>query len=422
MFFIPTAYSNGIHPQLKLRKTFDSVHAVANASGFAYSPELGANIGAEGESVWADYLLVSEQREVHHEANYYLRQKNPAASSVKNKGWIFYEKMKLIGPTKGKGKNRFPPYTTSESTTAAGPSTITNAHGIQGGNAMSKSTSSLNTTSSGEGEPPGTSATVTSGAVTLRVGAASTTATTGSGMTMTAASTVNCPPPQAAAAQPQSLSLFGGSSVVTPTTMTPPSLTHRTPSAFTPPTAPSSFTGSLASSVKPSSSISVRAGGSSGSGKRKANDDDVSMVSAATSRSAVGSAHSSTAARKRRSGGIKSRSTTELEDRLDVMNDAFHKHISVFGNAVDKISHPGNTRAAQPSTPGPSTSLEILKDQATNHLLSLEIGIFDTDQMGTILEKFRTDVSCVEMYLRLVANPSAEVIPIRRSWLTSLLK
>ncbi|KAI6127129.1 hypothetical protein F5141DRAFT_1210443 [Pisolithus sp. B1] len=74
----------------RMKKTFDIVDCIANASGFTYSCELGASIGLENEGVWSDFV-----------------KKNKHAGLFQNKGWPHYEKMKLLMPSKGKGLNCF---------------------------------------------------------------------------------------------------------------------------------------------------------------------------------------------------------------------------------------------------------------------------------------------------------------------------
>ncbi|KIK14877.1 hypothetical protein PISMIDRAFT_44875, partial [Pisolithus microcarpus 441] len=72
----------------RMKKTFDVVDHIANASGFTYLHESGASIGLENEGVWTDFV-----------------KKNKHASPFQNKGWPHYEKMKLLMPSKGKGLN-----------------------------------------------------------------------------------------------------------------------------------------------------------------------------------------------------------------------------------------------------------------------------------------------------------------------------
>ncbi|KIK20947.1 hypothetical protein PISMIDRAFT_46458, partial [Pisolithus microcarpus 441] len=70
----------------KKGKTFEVINCIKNTSGFAYSHELGANIGLENEAVWNDFI-----------------KKHKDANSFQNKGWPHYDKMKQLMPTKGKG-------------------------------------------------------------------------------------------------------------------------------------------------------------------------------------------------------------------------------------------------------------------------------------------------------------------------------
>ncbi|KAG2030936.1 hypothetical protein BDR03DRAFT_877167, partial [Suillus americanus] len=41
---------------VQICKVYQVIHKIANASGISYSAELGANIGCESETIWADYI------------------------------------------------------------------------------------------------------------------------------------------------------------------------------------------------------------------------------------------------------------------------------------------------------------------------------------------------------------------------------
>ncbi|KAI6029130.1 hypothetical protein PISMIDRAFT_121563, partial [Pisolithus microcarpus 441] len=72
----------------RLRKTYDAVDQLCSRSGFVYSLKSGANIGIENEQLW----------------NAFVRQYKDAAP-FRNKGWLYYDKMKEIMPSKAKGLN-----------------------------------------------------------------------------------------------------------------------------------------------------------------------------------------------------------------------------------------------------------------------------------------------------------------------------
>ncbi|KAF8124194.1 hypothetical protein EV363DRAFT_1403307 [Boletus edulis] len=75
----------------RLKKTFKAVHSLTTlSSGLTYSLESGANIGPSDELVWEE-----------------LVRANGAVAPFKNKGWKFYDKMKVIMPTNSSGTNRF---------------------------------------------------------------------------------------------------------------------------------------------------------------------------------------------------------------------------------------------------------------------------------------------------------------------------
>ncbi|KAI6031185.1 hypothetical protein BKA83DRAFT_4004025, partial [Pisolithus microcarpus] len=76
----------------RLRKMFKVIDCIKNTSGFAYSNELGANIGLENEAMWSDFVKKHQQ-------------KHKDVGPFRNRGWPHYEKMKQLMPSKGKGLN-----------------------------------------------------------------------------------------------------------------------------------------------------------------------------------------------------------------------------------------------------------------------------------------------------------------------------
>ncbi|KAG2354506.1 hypothetical protein BDR07DRAFT_1305939 [Suillus spraguei] len=88
-----------------LRVTFDIVDRVANHSGVAWDQYCGADITTESEMVWADIVKAT-----------------PSAKPYKTKGWLPYERLKNILPSKEKGTNVYHPLHPPISTATAGMS------------------------------------------------------------------------------------------------------------------------------------------------------------------------------------------------------------------------------------------------------------------------------------------------------------
>ncbi|KIM59331.1 hypothetical protein SCLCIDRAFT_46778, partial [Scleroderma citrinum Foug A] len=72
----------------RLRKTYKLVTRICNTSGFTYSLESGVNVQPKSEDIWTVFL-----------------KNNKDANSFKNKGWLYYERMKQFMPSQGKGLN-----------------------------------------------------------------------------------------------------------------------------------------------------------------------------------------------------------------------------------------------------------------------------------------------------------------------------
>ncbi|KAG1721613.1 hypothetical protein EDB19DRAFT_1917222 [Suillus lakei] len=70
--------------------TFHVVDQIANFSGISWNNKCGANITPESESVWAD-----------------LTKEVPLAKPFKKKGWLLYEKMSNIMPSKAGSSNTY---------------------------------------------------------------------------------------------------------------------------------------------------------------------------------------------------------------------------------------------------------------------------------------------------------------------------
>ncbi|KAI5982140.1 hypothetical protein EDD15DRAFT_2378298 [Pisolithus albus] len=344
----------------RLKKTFEAVdHLVNFASGLTYSLELGANIGVENESVWTDYIK-------HH----------PAASPFRNKGWPFYDKMKLVMPSKSKGANRFSALAASSSSQPA-PS-------------LSRSA----TTSDSENAEHSVG------------GAVAATESTDAGMEP-------CTIPDSRHdARPPSSEVSAAASTRPPSSI----FTCLTPSHFTPPPPPSSFTSSLASSIKPSSSISARVNDSN---KRKADDDDTSMVSVGvTSHSAVGvgSSHSS---QKRRTATIPA-AIDRVGDHLGSLNDTFRDSVAAVETIASNVSVPPSRRAL-PST-STTAETETPKSAATSRLLTLDLPTLSPAQTVAIIDCVQNNPESAKTYLTLAADTSEMYMAVRKAWIMKRLE
>ncbi|KIN97300.1 hypothetical protein M404DRAFT_96740, partial [Pisolithus tinctorius Marx 270] len=67
--------------------TYTVVDHLSHSSGFAYSKS-GADIGVANENSWDGYMKVHKD-----------------AAPYKNKGWLFYDRMSVLIPSKCKGLN-----------------------------------------------------------------------------------------------------------------------------------------------------------------------------------------------------------------------------------------------------------------------------------------------------------------------------
>ncbi|KAL4078344.1 hypothetical protein V8B97DRAFT_1936806 [Scleroderma yunnanense] len=217
----------------RLRKTFDVIDCITNTSGFVYSLQSGANISLENEAVWNEFT-----------------KKYKGVSPFCNKGWLHYKKMKQLMPSKGKGLNCFSALSLSE------------LHST-GGNRLSTSTSE-----SEHGEGSTSTSTLCAGTNDIEMSYPPFPPPITPYTTLYASSSG---PPSTASAHMQAIFNWqSDQSAGPPTTLT----------NFTPPTAPSSFSGLAISSIKPSSSVSAHI---EHLRKRKADGEDSLVVSSSLS-------------------------------------------------------------------------------------------------------------------------------------------
>ncbi|KAH9947460.1 hypothetical protein B0H21DRAFT_891281 [Amylocystis lapponica] len=76
----------------KLRKTYHTVHALMEQSGFTWSAERGADINSASEGAWQAYV-----------------QKHKEAERFRNKGWSLYDAMHTLMPSTAKGAHVYHP-------------------------------------------------------------------------------------------------------------------------------------------------------------------------------------------------------------------------------------------------------------------------------------------------------------------------
>ncbi|KAG2040740.1 hypothetical protein BDR03DRAFT_979958 [Suillus americanus] len=50
---------------VRICKVYQVIHKIANTSGISYGAELGANIGCESETIWADYVVMHDMEIIH---------------------------------------------------------------------------------------------------------------------------------------------------------------------------------------------------------------------------------------------------------------------------------------------------------------------------------------------------------------------
>ncbi|KIN99387.1 hypothetical protein M404DRAFT_155218 [Pisolithus tinctorius Marx 270] len=74
----------------RVHDTYVVVDHLRCSSGFAYSLESGADIGVANKNSWDSYVKAYKD-----------------AAPYKNKGWLFYDRMSVLIPSKCKGLNCF---------------------------------------------------------------------------------------------------------------------------------------------------------------------------------------------------------------------------------------------------------------------------------------------------------------------------
>ncbi|KAI9452817.1 hypothetical protein HD554DRAFT_2179770 [Boletus coccyginus] len=367
-------------------KTYEVVSLICGTSGFAYTLDGGAGIGAENEDVWNEFM-----------------KKYKDAGPFRNKGWPHYEAMKNLMPSKGKGLNRFSALTISTPSTLAGPSV---------------------------GAPP-TSESDSGGGSIGTVGAPSTVQDTlcmvsGASLGYSAIDTdaVMATVPQLS--QPSQLLAdqvahppFGHSVVpsypVSTAGSAHPSSTSSghtnmtfgwrsdlnappTPTSFAPPTAPSSFNSSSISSVKPSSSISARMEQSL---KRKGDDDDHSVVS-----STLSTACSTSSARKRRArkGTFSCEQLGEKFEKLENMCESISDQSGLIKNAVSALDTKTSASASHP-----------IVQAARKKLVELDATVIPPSDVVLLFKCFHDNHDFADGYLQLMTAP--ELAAARQAWL-----
>lgn len=300
----------------------------------------------------------------------------------KRKGWCFYDKMKVLMPSKGKGSNVFRATAlgTQDPSPPAGPSNP--ARELSGSSESGSDSVERN------------------GLLDLLGGEESQPSQEDVEMH---------PPPQVPTSQPAVPALC-------PPPITPddrPSSSTSflsTPTALFPPSVPSSYSGSAASSVKPSSSISVRI---ERTNKRKAEDDDSSVISVASKSVVSTTASGGSSARKRRVAAVPA-ALDRVGDELSSLNSNFMRNNQI----IERITPSSATQ----STNAGSVSATVRKNQATTALLSLEDKNLKPEELVTIMDYFHFNVSYADAYL-VLADAKVNTNPaIRRVWLAKRLE
>ncbi|KIO11961.1 hypothetical protein M404DRAFT_125381, partial [Pisolithus tinctorius Marx 270] len=72
----------------RLQSTYMVIDHLSHSSGFVYSPKSGADISVANENSWDGYMKVHKD-----------------TAPYKNKGWLFYDRMSVLIPSKCKGLN-----------------------------------------------------------------------------------------------------------------------------------------------------------------------------------------------------------------------------------------------------------------------------------------------------------------------------
>jgi hypothetical protein len=104
--------STDLESVLQLRTTFSVVDKIASHSGWEYSLESGANITAESETVWTDWISKLEVSAANTPlplaaTNMIQAKAALTAKQFKNKGWLHYDAMKQLLPSKTRGSLAF---------------------------------------------------------------------------------------------------------------------------------------------------------------------------------------------------------------------------------------------------------------------------------------------------------------------------
>ncbi|KAI6095526.1 hypothetical protein F5141DRAFT_1295423 [Pisolithus sp. B1] len=316
----------------RMKKTFDVVDRIVNMSAFTYSRELGANITLENEAIWLNFL-----------------KKNKHVRPFRNKGWPHYEKMKLLMPSKGKNLNCISAQPSGDVRLSASKSKSPQGSGNIIGLPAS---------------PPGNHQPSFPASNSAQTGSAQ------SGMPAIPSSSDTIPLPLLSAiCEP----------TPGPSTQTQATFTWHTDqyqAHFSPPSVPSSFNGSAVSSIRPSSSISVRMAVSR---ERSADsNDDESVVS--TSLSAT--AHSSISSGRERLTG-----NTDIARKLGGPRSDINK------------SDPGS---------------HSIVHQARLNLLRLDAGKVSQSDIAMLFGIFQHDRDFADGYVLLAAEGFEDV---RLAWL-----
>lgn len=345
----------------RMKKTFDVIERISNASGLSYSRESGASVGLENEMVWADFV-----------------KKNKHASPFRNKGWPHYEKMKLLMPSKGKGLNRFSalsisdPQPSGDARLSTSESETQPDSGETFGTPSSPPREALPATDSAQADPAESSTAASSRFDSTTVP-----------QPAHPLSSNAIPPPL----PPTS---FGPTAPYSTQTQAVPSW-HPEPSypptafqtPFSPPSVPSSFNGSAISSIKPTSSVSARMAASR---KRPADDEPETVVSACMSAAAASSTSSS---RKRRAAN------TDIVREIGGLRSDINNHLNTFESTITNMSEKALSRMQ------PGSGVHPIIHQARQRFLQLDSTKFSPPEIAALFRKFQHDHDFSDGYLLL---------------------
>jgi len=180
----------------------------------------------------------------------------------------------------------------------------------------------------------------------------------------------------------------------------------RTPTSFTPPTAPSSFNGSSISSVKPSSSISARMERTEQSRKRKVDDDERSIIS-----STMSAALSTSSAQKRHVGKA-ALSREQLGEKFEKLENMYSSISDQSGLIQDAVSALGaKAIEAKVST---STTHPIVH-AARKKLVEMDASVIPPSDVVLLFKRFHDNHDFADGYLQLTAEPG--LVAARQAWL-----